>query len=309
MGLPAGHFATLPEFRVETAGERAVVSRTSLFAEARVEIDGEPFMLCLPVRPESVSVVGAASYLLHRPHGSGAVGFRILADEYSFVDEWGHLRRCDIILHPLPEGRTLEDAVTAVSRSTLLRALRVLHGEFVRWGVRHRNLKPSNIVFGDDGTMYAIRCYYLINENDRTAIDAEFAAVEEYIITHSVDDSEPLNSVQAAALEEEFDEIFPPCDMMQMVRRGDLYGFVDAEGRVVLDPQFTYAELFCENRAVVECGRGHQGVIDRCGNYIVPPQFDMVWWTSAGNFGVRRGNSVGEFDYTGEVITQLAISN
>lgn len=305
LASPAEHFATLPDFTVETCGGRAVVNRTSLFAEARIEIDGEPFMLCLPVRPESMSEIEPALFLLRRAGGGGAVGCRILSDEYSFVDEWGHLCRCDLLLHPLPEGELLNNAVTHFSRSTLLQALEQLRAEFLRCGVRHRNLKPSNLVFGSDGRLRAIRCYYLVSESEPAAIEAEFAAVKEYIEEHSDEcDDQQLARIEAELLCG-FDEIFPPSDMMRMVRRGELYGFVDAEGRMAVEPQFTYAERFCENRAIVECGRGHQGVIDRCGNYILEPVFDMVYRTGDGNFRVLRNRMVGEFGYLGEELVPM----
>ena len=297
-------FRTLSGFSVECRDGRAVVTRTSLFAEAVIAKNGVRYLLCLPVRPESLESVAAALHLV-RGIGAGLLTeYRILPDEFSYTDSCGNPCCCDLLLHRLPEGESLDEAVTHQQTAMLLAALDELKTGFVSRSVRHRNLKPSNLIYGFDGRMYAIRPHYLASESDTAVICEEFAAVEKFIRSQP----EILSSEDTCCRCEEpstFDELCPPRDMMRLVRRGELFGYADAEGCTVIEPRFTYAEEFFENRAVVELERGRMGVIDRSGNFIIPPDYDMVRFTDDETFRVRSGELVGEFDYSGAVVTPL----
>ena len=300
--LPVDSFATLEKFEVECSEGLPVVNRTSLFAEVRITMQGERYLLCLPVRSESVRRVEESIFVLRRICGGALTECRILEGEYRFMDERGSRCRCDLLLHRLPEGETLEEAVTHIDRRILLGALERLRGEFVQHGVRHRNLKPSNIIFGEDGRLSVMRCYYMVAESDREAIDAEFAAVEEYVAARA-GECDRQRSERCEERLHGFDEVGVCYDMMRRVCRDGMYGYADDEGCVVIEPQFAYAGHFRENRVVVERFDGRQGVIDRTGRYIVEPLYDMIDLTEEGNFEVRHGDRMEIFDYFGRPIT------
>ena len=295
----AGDFATLSDFRLcEDVG----IGRTSLFVEAVIEWEGARWMVCAPLRPESSDVARQAMQTACRTGCRAIAEWRMLTGEFRYVDEWGNCRRCDLLLSRLPEGCRLDAAVTGVVTQRLLAALEQLHCEFVRCGVRHRNLKPVNLIFDDEGRLWPLRCWYLTVEDDRAAIDSEFAEVEAYI--RSFPEFKAEADAEVGDIEG-YDEVCPISDMMRRCREGDLWGYTDDEGRRMLEAQFTYAEDFFENRAVVALGEGRMGVIDRRGRYIVAPEYDMVYVTSDCNFRVMKSGLVGEFDYTGLEVLPL----
>ena len=303
-------FATLGGFAAVCRGGRPVLRTTSLFAEAEIERDGRRWLLCAPLRPEAVRRAESSAAILRRAASTAFAEYRILPDEFRFTDAWGRECTCDLLLHGLPEGETLDAAVTHIGADRLMPALGALREEFRRLGICHRNLKPSNLVWDDDGRLWPLRCHYLTAGNPAGAVDAEFGAVADFVTSHT-------GALAACALRAErdeecrsgrlrmYDEVWPLHDMMQMVRREALYGYADAEGRTVIEPRFTYAEHFAENRAVVELGRGRQGVIDRRGDWIVEPVYGMIRWTEDGNFRVLRDGLTGEIGYTGEVLEPL----
>lgn len=59
------------------------------------------------------------------------------------------------------------------------------------------------------------------------------------------------------------------------VRQGDRWGYLDARGKLAITPQFDSAWDFEDDRAVVELG-GQRGLIDSEGVYIVRPQYSTV---------------------------------
>lgn len=71
-----------------------------------------------------------------------------------------------------------------------------------------------------------------------------------------------------------------------------LYGFADSLGKIVIEPQYSYASVFKEGYAVV--GRGdatHRkfGLIDRTGREVIPCQWDYVGKPAEGRVFVREG--------------------
>lgn len=301
---PGEMFATLGECEVGYRGNRPAVTVTSLFAEARIRLGGEWCLLGLPLRPESIGRAYAAVEVLRQCDGPPFAKYGVLVDELRFVNEWGRECRCSLLLQGVPEGETLDVAVTSVPASLLLEALRELCDEYVRCGVRHCNLKPSNIIYGSDGRLHTIRCHYIAAESSRAAIEAEFAAVGDYVRCHG-SDFDHGEAARERRLAAEFEELQPSRDMMRVVRRNGLYGYADTEGRMVIEPRFAYAEPFCENRAVVALGDGRHGVIDRTGRSIIPLEYDMVCWTDNDRFRVAREGLTGEFDYLGREVAAL----
>jgi hypothetical protein len=54
------------------------------------------------------------------------------------------------------------------------------------------------------------------------------------------------------------------------------YGYIDASGTVIIEPQFLYAERFIEGRAVVQVDLDRWGVIDERGVFITEPVYQAV---------------------------------
>lgn len=85
------------------------------------------------------------------------------------------------------------------------------------------------------------------------------------------------------------------------VRVGNLYGFRNAEGQIVIDPQFDQAWHFSEGLARVSMD-GKWGFIDRAGQQVVKPMFDVAWDFEHGLARVQIGNKFGYIDKSGEYV-------
>ena len=80
--------------------------------------------------------------------------------------------------------------------------------------------------------------------------------------------------------------------------RDGRFGYVDPEGRVVIEPQFDEARNFVEGLAGVSKG-GKWGYIDRHGRFVIGPQFDWGHDFSRGQARVGIGAQSGAVDLTG----------
>ena len=301
---PATSLRTLGEVRVPARHEGGTVSRTAMFAEARIETEGGLYLLCAPLTETALREAAPALHAVHLSGSPILTEYRLLPDEIMLRDSTGRLSTCDLLLHRLPEGETLDCAVTHIAAERLEEAIDILESEMLREGIVHNNLKPSNLIFTDDGLLYPIRYHYLRTGAPSEATAAEIMRLREYVRTfaerHCMQSS--CTARYESALRGSFDEVSPLHDMMRRVRRGGLYGFVDERGRTVLAPQFLHADDFCENRSCVETASG-MGVIDRRGRYIVEPRYDYAESDCSGGFLVRDGERYLRFDYAGRLRT------
>ena len=82
--------------------------------------------------------------------------------------------------------------------------------------------------------------------------------------------------------------------------RDGAYGFVDACGRTVIEPEYFWADDFREGRAAVQRFDGLMGLIDKTGREIIPAQYDIVEYdVQSGRSWVARGSRWARFDYSG----------
>jgi len=82
---------------------------------------------------------------------------------------------------------------------------------------------------------------------------------------------------------------------------GDKYGFIDKQGKFVIDPKFDFADSFSDGMAVVRIGdeeSGKQSYIDSGGKIISTPQFDQISAFAEGLAAVRVGDDkTGKYGY------------
>ena len=76
------------------------------------------------------------------------------------------------------------------------------------------------------------------------------------------------------------------------IRVGDKYGYVDAKGRMVIEPQFTEVGDFSGGLAPVRL-KQRWGVIDKKGRYVVIPRYEGLGQFSEGLMPVKDGGSWG----------------
>ncbi|MDD5090649.1 MAG: WG repeat-containing protein, partial [Candidatus Wallbacteria bacterium] len=86
---------------------------------------------------------------------------------------------------------------------------------------------------------------------------------------------------------------------LAVIRLKGLYGFMDRDGRVVIDPEFTEALDFSEGAAAVK-SKDKWGYIDRTGFWLKKPVYDEARSFSCGMARVSEAGKWGFLDLTGE---------
>jgi hypothetical protein len=84
----------------------------------------------------------------------------------------------------------------------------------------------------------------------------------------------------------------------------DRWGFIDASGKTVIEPQYAWAGSFHEKLAVVEM-EGKFGYIDESGYLAVGPLFDLADDFQEGLAVVKAGGKYGFIDASGNVVLEL----
>jgi len=80
-------------------------------------------------------------------------------------------------------------------------------------------------------------------------------------------------------------------------------GFIDKTGKIIINPQFDYADFFEEGLARVRIG-GKYGFIDKTGKIVSNPQFDDAGVFREGLARVRIGGKWGYIDKTGKIVIE-----
>lgn len=100
------------------------------------------------------------------------------------------------------------------------------------------------------------------------------------------------------------------CEGLRLVVRGGLFGFVDEEGREVVEACYCWADDFSEGRAPVAvratAGEGMaMGLIDREGRMVIEAEYDDLSWDGSRYAYVDRGGRHGCLDRTGRTVVPL----
>lgn len=69
-----------------------------------------------------------------------------------------------------------------------------------------------------------------------------------------------------------------PSSHLRPIQQNEKWGYIDSTGRIVIKPQFSWAEEFSEGLAAFENEDGKHGYIDETGNIVIEPKFDN--WTN-----------------------------
>jgi len=84
------------------------------------------------------------------------------------------------------------------------------------------------------------------------------------------------------------------------IRENGKYGYIDAKGKVVIEPQFENTMGFNENLAATKLN-GKYGFIDTKGNWVIKPQFDFAYVFMEGLAMVKIGEKYAWIDKTGKI--------
>jgi len=79
-------------------------------------------------------------------------------------------------------------------------------------------------------------------------------------------------------IEPTFEKAYPFTDGLAAVKKNDKWGFIDATGRVVIEPRFAMVGLFSDGLASFRDRRFTDpwGYIDKTGKVVIEPQFDAA---------------------------------
>ena len=299
---PADHFRTIRSaVPVRNAGG-ITVARTAFFAESVVRFEGRRWLVCMPLTRSAVMAVERMAAKLQYIGSKHLCEYRVLYREMVVEDELGREQVCDIVLQKYPEGEVF-GRDCSYSPARLRAMLDELHEEMARTGFTHNNLKPSNIIIGDDSRMHPVRYHYAeLGEGCRD----DFAPLYALIGNDTADDA--LNDISASYSAEIGENFgggilrFTPHEGLTRFIRGKLFGYADETGRTAIEPVYVWADDFAEGRAVVETERG-MGLIDKAGRAIIPAEYDDLRYDtySGESVGCKNGRRF-VFGYDGHLI-------
>ena len=69
----------------------------------------------------------------------------------------------------------------------------------------------------------------------------------------------------------------PRAPQLRPIQQDGKWGYIDSTGKIVVKPQFAWAEEFSEGLAAFENEDGKHGYIDETGRVVIEPKFDN--WT------------------------------
>lgn len=295
---PAQWLGQLSDARM---ADDAAICRSTLTADCRMSWRGREWLLSAPISLRAMERAERAAAVLRSLPGESMASYRILRDEILVDAATGS--RCDAIAELLPAATRLSEAVAGFDADRLQAALDDLAQRLRRADISHNNLNADNIVIADDGIMHAIRPHYATR--GAGGDDKALAEIGRYIASHALPSctclSDTTRAYAAGAADKgSRDRIGNMFEERARIFRDGAYGFVDACGRTVIEPEYFWADDFREGRAAVQRFDGLMGLIDKTGREIIPAQYDIVEYdVQSGRSWVARGSRWARFDYSG----------
>ena len=304
LDAPESYFRTAQSLRWEDEE----VMRSTLFAEARIQLEGVSYLLAMPL--DEMALRRVERFVPLQRHLSCGVVPRIeiLRDEMKFYTAGDKVHFCDIMLEAMPDALPLADALSQASgkeeAERLLAAIDMLETTLTKSGISHNNLRVENLLISDNCALYPIRWYYATEGvgGDKEALEAlrkrvRQIAGDEELYPSRCDEAQPmlLNDYTFAGEMHEG---------MIAVENDEGWGFVNYRCEEVIRPQYLWANDFCEGRAEVQTEEG-MGLIDKQGKYIIDPIYEAVEFDAGdGMVRVCQDNEWALFDYSGNRLSE-----
>lgn len=89
---------------------------------------------------------------------------------------------------------------------------------------------------------------------------------------------------------------------LAVVRRDSLWGYLQRNGKWLIEPKFQSATSFEKGRYAIVKSKGKFGAINIKGEFVVPPQYDIIKVSVPGYFEFKEGGNIGLLDSTGHVV-------
>ena len=305
LGVPQKGFTRMAHLR--WVGES--VRRSTYFAEAEVECDGEHYLIYMPLTLSSLKRVERLVPLHRHLITSYVPRLEILRSEMHFTDSVGREATCDILREPLPAGEPFTDAVAAVADEMdahrLINAINELQGALLCADLSHNAVREENIILTEKGEARLVRWYYATE--GAGGDDEAFEGLRERIrsqVNMVVRDAESAQYNVAPMLDNHL-YVRPLHEGLAAVEEPSGWGFVDSENQVVIEPVFRWVGDFYEGRAEVESESG-MGLINREGEFVILPIYDSVEYDyHSGCTRAWIGEECLLFDYEGKRVGAL----
>ncbi len=286
-----------------------MVSRTKHFADAYLRLDGAKYMLSMPLDESALITARSQAVRLRRVNSSSLCRYEVLPSELS-VTCGDRVVDIDVVVHHLPEGELLSDAIASLDVERLYAAVVELYAELKRLDILHSALRADNIIVTQDYRLVVLR-YNYSSSFDAEGAERDFTALCNWI-EEQRGEAIPLelcfetsSAVEYPSLESyEWRSNF--FEGLCLVRRNGLYGYVDLKGEVVIEPQYLWANDMQEGRAEVTTAKG-MGLISSRGEIIIEPRYEIVEYELSSNtILVRQAGLWARFDYNGRLITEFS---
>ncbi len=304
---PKVHFRTLSNVEVVSDhSNNPNLWRTTHYAESEIRVDSQRYFLCMPLSEEAHVRSLRKIALINRLNSPSITECSILVDEMLFMDRKGEERSADLLIHKVPDGDTLHNAIDHLSRQKLLSAVDLLEREFRRIGIVHNNLTPHNIIVGENYELIPIRFADVEYESEDCNCGEEFAALRKWIDSSLENNEMEVLEGCCCKLPEwmfsSYKHVSNPFEERVCVADERGYFYVNCQNELIIDTRFKWGGDFHEGRAEVETESG-MGLIDKDGNFVIPAIYKIVDYDVKSGFSrVRKGNEWGLFNYIGEQI-------
>jgi len=110
-----------------------------------------------------------------------------------------------------------------------------------------------------------------------------------------------VNAAGKFVLEPQYEEALPFADFLAPVKQEGKWGFINGEGKFVIEPRYEDAFLFSDQAAAVKEG-GKWGFINRSGKFLVEPKYEDAAIFRQGLAAVKWEGKWGFIDKTGEMM-------
>ncbi len=292
------------------ADGKIIFTNSKHFVDCFFDDSGQRYMLSMPLSNEALTWAKRSAVYLRTLSSSVICHYEVMPAVLR-VRSGQRLVNVDLVCEYLPKGKILSRVIERVEPQALYSAAADLFDEYERIGVMHSNLAVNNIIFTDDGRMVPLRYQYMDKYNGILAQN-EFDRLLSWIERKKGVErpvgiclAEPENRAPAIDLTD-YDWHSNYCEGFCVVRRGELYGYVDMSGVEVIKPQYLWANDMHEGRAEVKTAGG-MGLIDGRGRYVIDPRYEVVDYDMSSNcVMVRQAGLWARFDYNGFQMTPFA---
>jgi len=98
-----------------------------------------------------------------------------------------------------------------------------------------------------------------------------------------------------------YDALFFSEELAAVKNKENKWGYINNDGKLIINYQFANAGIFTEEKACVYDGKNY-GYIDKNGKYLINPQFDDAKQFTQGLAAIKQGKTWGFIDKEGKIV-------